>query len=473
MRGRTNIIHTAKGSMDINTEIKKMQVEKGSSINAGDFVSRIHIPAENVYLDGGLHRLCSVNHISGNLYVAVDFSTGTVASGTGRIVLFTYTDEIINVIYGYAEESIQNIIKIRDNLFIARVTNKSIFTFSVDTENNSIINITHFSVRSENNFYRLSNNVIMTYFTGIYSIRFEFIDISDHNNIHNINEKYIEYHIYSSNTFYSGTISYIGNDNQKLYFISTNKKKAGANQNQSYFHNCVDFIVVTLNEDYSSVVEFKIIKSYGTSYNIFSTAVETSSNGGMVFENNDIKYIGYIIYESVSNEEKSCTLYLYDTLSEEIIQSITPFPSDTYLLLNSLIDTSMSYTKYYANVKIDDNSWIILSISKNENKIIYTTWHYSTDGIMKFQKSVISEISNIGIDQYRPTFTHDNKLIFSSISPLTAPTYSLSCSFVNNSLKLGTYKNTITPYENHDCPDGIAKDSGEGGDQINVYVIPN
>ena len=112
MRGRTNIIHTAKGSMDINTEIKKMQVEKGSSINAGDFVSRIHIPAENVYLDGGLHRLCSVNHISGNLYVAVDFSTGTVASGTGRIVLFTYTDEIINVIYGYAEESIQNIIKI-------------------------------------------------------------------------------------------------------------------------------------------------------------------------------------------------------------------------------------------------------------------------------------------------------------------------------------------------------------------------
>ena len=122
-------------------------------------------------------------------------------------------------------------------------------------------------------------------------------------------------------------------------------------------------------------------------------------------------------------------------MSEEIIQSITPFPSDTYLLLNSLIDTSMSYTKYYANVKIDDNSWIILSISKNENKIIYTTWHYSTDGIMKFQKSVISEISNIGIDQYRPTFTHDNKLIFSSISPLTAPTYSLTCSFENNSLK--------------------------------------
>ncbi len=475
MRGRTNIIcaNSNAGEIDINTEIKKMQVKEGNHIRTGDFVNQIQLPAEQPFSDDGAHRLCNVNNVSGNLYVATDYT-----SSSGYIVLFTYTDGMINVIDTYTAKPVINILKIGENLFLARRTIASVFTFSVDLDHNCIINMTSFDVSSENNFHKIAGDVIMTYDSYEHYIRLNLIDISDCNHIHNTNEKSITCNIYPANTLYSGSILYIGNWNQKLYFVATNKRKpTSTSQAQAYFHNCSDFIEVTLSDDYSSVASYKIIKSYGTSYSSASTAVETSHNGGMVFENSDVKYIGYIIYESQSNQKKSCTLYLYNPLSEEIVQTIDSFPSDVYLLHDSLIESTTGITIYGfgTNVKIDDNNWIIISTLPNTNKIQYIVCHYNnTDNTIIFREiSKISEISNIGERaRYKLTFCNNNEFLFSTFD-LKSPAYTLTCRFENNSLKLGTYKNTITPYGNYGCPNGIAKEAGSGGEFIDVYMIPN
>ncbi len=455
---KVSIIHIISEPFMINGDIKPYKVAESNSINSGDFVELLTIENnEKTLPDGiGLKNIINVNE---NLYVGIK-------NDDNHIVLFQYVNKTIDIVYTHNTDSCK-IIKLNDDgLFLNYGMDDYGFLFTVNTEAHTFeIKESLFNQKDPNEFYeiyKISDNKVVAIrnYSNIGGreawIDFNFYDIF----LNEDPELPYEYSYtgskkkYNFEEMYWCTNYFVGFYENKFYFLS--QQKTENTEEYSYYVQLIEFV---FNENVTTFTK-NVIKTYGNPLRNNSTYHFRNNNKNIIFfEDNTNKISSFAIQKYQENGTTLIEIktYFYNLKTKELI-NVRTIKSDGTTIEN---DGVTSWNNGNC-INILGNLWAILC-SNSYNLIKYDT--------VENKIEYYSKSKTLNTHTYITTnpafFKNRNYIVF--IWNGKYITY-LFDEVTNEFIIQNTAENFVKEYLDGSNPIGIAKDDGESGELINVYV---
>lgn len=459
-------INVSDVAFSVNGKIDQFQVADGNRIKSGDFVELFTSQNINKFSDGTI--LKDIHNVSHNLYVAVNR-----ADNKNNIVLFTYVNGTINLIYTYETSSFR-IMKIKEGLFWNYGNDEPGFLFTVNSEKKMIEKRESFLTYKASDLaeiHKIAENKFIDLYIQSHigpnsaSIRFNFVYNIRENNEPDIETEYIydaSAKTYNFEEMYWNTIHYIGNHNNKFYFLSQQKQEN--NPNYYYYVQLLEF---TFSDDYSSM-EKRVVKTFGTSYSE-NTANDIRCNASdpvTVLEHSNHKFILFRIENYRRNNLIDMKTYAYNPITDETVN------------IYKVDGSYESYAKDYEKgsvLTISQNTWYVFPIDSPCYYIVY--YSENDEKLYFYEKVQLNQIINDITINKEPTGSEDYIPAFFKLENDIVVVLNYNENYIVFTSDITNYALTLKPdikmvklYSDGHNPIGIARDGGEPGEMIDVYI---